>query len=84
MPHDRHSEDVLNAPSCVAAADSSRLYENDRGGMSVQLQGPDPSAGIFQDLKTKNDDVKLRAAAELRDLISLLARGKDVILLRLI
>jgi hypothetical protein len=44
--------------------------------MAQQSQGPDPSDRIFQDLRNKNEEVKYRAAGELRDLMSLLSRGK--------
>ncbi|EXJ69012.1 FKBP12-rapamycin complex-associated protein [Cladophialophora psammophila CBS 110553] len=41
---------------------------------SSQGPGPDPSERIFVDLRSKNDEVKNKAAAELRDLITLLSR----------
>jgi len=44
--------------------------------MSAQGQGPDPSERIFVELRSKNDEVKNKAASELRDLITLLSRGK--------
>jgi hypothetical protein len=43
--------------------------------MAQQIQGPDPSDRIFADLRSKNEEVKYRAAGELRDLMSLLSRG---------
>ncbi|EXJ58070.1 FKBP12-rapamycin complex-associated protein [Cladophialophora yegresii CBS 114405] len=42
--------------------------------MAQQGPGPDPSERIFTDLRSKNDEVKNKAAAELRDLITLLSR----------
>ena len=44
--------------------------------MALQGPGPDPSERIFNDLRNKNDEVKSKAAAELRDLITLLSRGE--------
>jgi hypothetical protein len=44
--------------------------------MALQGQGHDPSERIFVELRSKNDDVKNKAASELRDLITLLSRGK--------
>ena len=44
--------------------------------MAVQGQAPDPSERIFIELKSKNDETKNKAATELRDLITLLSRGK--------
>ncbi len=44
--------------------------------MSQQGPGSDPSERIFIDLRSKNDEVKNKAAAELRDLITLLSRGQ--------
>jgi hypothetical protein len=44
--------------------------------MALQGQGPDPSERIFVELRSKNDEVKNKAASELRDLITLLSRGK--------
>jgi hypothetical protein len=44
--------------------------------MAVQGQGPDPSDRIFIDLSSKNDEIKNKAATELRDLITLLSRGE--------
>lgn len=46
--------------------------------MAVQGQGPDPSERIFTELRSKNDEVKNKAATELRDLITLLSRGKGI------
>lgn len=43
--------------------------------MTLQGQGPDPSERILADLRSKNDEVKYKAAGELRDLITLLSRG---------
>jgi hypothetical protein len=45
--------------------------------MAQQGPGPDPSERIFTDLRSKNDEVKNKAAAELRDLITLLSRGQS-------
>lgn len=44
--------------------------------MALQGQGPDPSERIFVELRSKNEEVKSKAAAELRDLITLLSRGQ--------
>lgn len=44
--------------------------------MTTQTQGLDPSERIFLELRSKNDEVKQRAANELRDLVTLLSRGK--------
>ena len=44
--------------------------------MALQGPGPDPSERIFGDLRSKNEEVKSKAAAELRDLITLLSRGQ--------
>lgn len=44
--------------------------------MASQTPGIDPSERIFQELRSKNDEVKHRAANELRDLVNLLSRGK--------
>jgi len=44
--------------------------------MSSQLQGQDPSERIFLELRSKNDEVKQRAANDLRDLVTLLSRGR--------
>lgn len=43
--------------------------------MASQTPGLEASERIFQDLRSKNDDVKNRAANELRDLVALLSRG---------
>lgn len=43
--------------------------------MASQPAGLDPSERIFQDLRSKHDEVKHRAANELRDLVALLSRG---------
>ena len=43
--------------------------------MAQQSQGSDPSDRIFADLRSKNEETKARAANELRDLVTLLARG---------
>lgn len=51
--------------------------------MALQGQGPDPSERIFVELRSKNDEVKNKAASELRDLITLLSRGKASILVEL-
>ncbi|KAK5278839.1 phosphatidylinositol kinase-related protein kinase tor1, partial [Exophiala xenobiotica] len=42
--------------------------------MALQGQGHDPSERIFVELRSKNDEVKNKAASELRDLITLLSR----------
>jgi hypothetical protein len=44
--------------------------------MALQGPGSDPSERIFNDLRSKNDEVKNKAAIELRDLITLLSRGE--------
>jgi len=46
--------------------------------MALQGQGPDPSERIFVELRSKNEEVKNKAAIELRDLITLLSRGDSV------
>lgn len=43
--------------------------------MAQQSQGSDPSDRIFTDLRSKNEDIKARAASDLRDLVTLLSRG---------
>ena len=43
--------------------------------MAVQGVG-DPSERIFAELRNKNDEVRQRAANELRDLVNLLSRGR--------
>lgn len=43
--------------------------------MASQGPGPDPSERIFVELRSKNDEVKNKAASELRELITLLSRG---------
>lgn len=43
--------------------------------MALQAQAPDPSERIFVELRSKNDEIKNKAATELRDLITLLSRG---------
>ena len=45
--------------------------------MALQGQGPDPSERIFVELRSKNDEIKNKAATELRDLITLLSRGEN-------
>ena len=47
--------------------------------MALQGQGPDPSERIFNDLRSKNEEVKNKAAVELRDLITLLSRGQTFV-----
>ncbi|KAK5075469.1 phosphatidylinositol kinase-related protein kinase tor1 [Lithohypha guttulata] len=42
--------------------------------MAAQAAGLDPSERIFTELRNKNDEVKQRAANELRDLVNLLSR----------
>ncbi|EXJ80982.1 FKBP12-rapamycin complex-associated protein [Capronia epimyces CBS 606.96] len=42
--------------------------------MALQGQGPDPSERIFVELRSKNDEIKNKAATELRDLITLVSR----------
>ncbi|KIW48583.1 uncharacterized protein PV06_01155 [Exophiala oligosperma] len=42
--------------------------------MASQGPGPDPSERIFIELRSKNDEVKNKAASELRELITLLSR----------
>lgn len=44
--------------------------------MAAQAAGLDPSERIFTELRNKNDEVKQRAANELRDLVNLLSRGR--------
>lgn len=48
--------------------------------MASQAPGLDPSERIFHDLRSKNDEVKQRAANDLRDLVALLSRGMDFFL----
>ena len=43
--------------------------------MAATGAGLDPSERIFVELRSKNNEVKQRAANELRDLVSLLSRG---------
>jgi hypothetical protein len=43
--------------------------------MAQQSQVSDPSDRIFVDLRSKNEETKTRAAAELRDLVTVLSRG---------
>ena len=43
--------------------------------MAQSGQGLDPTERIFTELRSKNEDVKVRAAIELRDLLTLLSRG---------
>jgi len=43
--------------------------------MAQQGQGQDPSDRLFIDLRSKNEEVKNKAAADLRDLITVCARG---------
>lgn len=43
--------------------------------MASQTPGLEVSERIFQDLRSKHDDVKHRAANELRELVALLSRG---------
>jgi hypothetical protein len=43
--------------------------------MAQQGQGPDPSERIFVELRSKSEDVKIRAANELCELVTLLSRG---------
>lgn len=43
--------------------------------MALQAQAPDPSERIFVELRSKNDEIKSKAATELRELITLLSRG---------
>lgn len=43
--------------------------------MATIVQGPDPSERLFLELRSKNDEVKNKAATELRDLVTLLSRG---------
>lgn len=45
--------------------------------MALQGQGPDPSERIFVELRSKNEEIKNKAATELRDLITLLSRGES-------
>lgn len=44
--------------------------------MALQAQAPDPSERIFVELRSKNEETKSKAASELRDLITLLSRGR--------
>lgn len=44
--------------------------------MAAQAVGLDPSERIFTELRSRNDEVKQRAAHELKDLVNLLSRGK--------
>lgn len=44
--------------------------------MATIVQGPDPSERLFLELRSKNDEVKNKAATELRDLVTLLSRGQ--------
>jgi len=46
--------------------------------MATQATGLDPSERIFSELRSKNDDVKHRAANDLRDLVTLLSRGEPL------
>ena len=48
-------------------------------GMAQQGPGPDPSERILGDLRNKSEEVKLRAALDLNELILLLSRGMSVI-----
>ena len=43
--------------------------------MATSAAGLDPSERIFLELRSKNDEVKQRAANDLRDLVNLLSRG---------
>lgn len=43
--------------------------------MAAPGTGLDPSERIFTELRSRNDEVKHRAANELRDLVTLLSRG---------
>jgi len=43
--------------------------------MALQAQAPDPSERIFVELRSKNDEIKNKAANELKELITLLSRG---------
>lgn len=47
--------------------------------MASQGPGPDPSERIFIELRSKNDEVKNKAASELRELITLLSRGMSLV-----
>jgi hypothetical protein len=44
--------------------------------MSLQAQGTNLSERIVFELRSKNPDVKVRAANELKDLVLLYARGQ--------
>lgn len=46
--------------------------------MAAQAPGPDPSERIFTELRSRNDEVKQRAAHELKDLVNLLSRGENL------
>jgi hypothetical protein len=46
--------------------------------MALQGQGTDVTERIFNDLRSKNLEVKSRAANDLRDLATLYSRGEGV------
>lgn len=46
--------------------------------MAAPVPGPDPSERIFVELRSRNEEVKLKAAVELRELVTLLSRGMTV------
>lgn len=50
--------------------------------MQSQTSGLDPSERIFQDLRSRNEEVKRHAALELRELVTLLSRGRRKLKIR--
>lgn len=50
--------------------------------MASSTQGLDVTERIFIELRSKNDEIRLRAANELRDLVTLLSRGATLLNIR--
>ena len=46
--------------------------------MAQQVQNPDPTRRLFEELKSKNEDVRTRASNELRETLNSLSRGEPV------